>query len=103
MYLPILRFVPEYVRNNNDEEQNKKELVKLNGELVQRLQAGEGGALYTPVTTPTETTAVGVGMVTSGTDLDEVVDLIWSTGKELEDSSKVREMSRKKTHIFQHE
>ena len=94
-YFSISRFVPEYVTSNKDEEQNKKELVKLNGELVQRLQAGENGSLYTKVMTESETVAVGVGMIKPGSDLDEVVDLIWATGKELEDSSKVRGQSIK--------
>ncbi|XP_072030230.1 putative pyridoxal-dependent decarboxylase domain-containing protein 2 isoform X3 [Amphiura filiformis] len=89
--LGVVQFVPEYVSSNKNEEQNKKELIKLNGELVQRLQAGETGALYFAVPTEAETVAVGVGMVNPGTDLDEVVDLIWVTGKELEDSSKFLE------------
>ena len=58
---------------------------------MQRLQAGEGGlALYSEVDTQEETVAIGFGVVGPGTDIDEIVDLVWSTGKELEDSSKVR-------------
>ncbi|XP_033630500.1 putative pyridoxal-dependent decarboxylase domain-containing protein 2 [Asterias rubens] len=92
--LGVVQFIPEYLNSGqNKETANKanKELDKINSEIVQRLQAGEGGHIISEVLSTSGTIAVGVGVVSEGITIDDVVDLVWSTGKDLEDSSKFLE------------
>ncbi|XP_038067512.1 putative pyridoxal-dependent decarboxylase domain-containing protein 2 isoform X1 [Patiria miniata] len=86
--LGVIQFIPEYLNASKNKETTAKELDKINAEIVQRLQAGENGSSICQVQTGGGTKAIGVGVVTEGVSIDDVVDLVWSTGKELEDSSK---------------
>lgn len=89
--LGIVQFIPDYLASQDPEaEQTKREINKLNSELVLRLQAGEGGR-YKEMQTAEETVAVAIGVVDGDANLEEVLDAICEIGKELEDSSQFLE------------
>ncbi|XP_071491690.1 putative pyridoxal-dependent decarboxylase domain-containing protein 2 [Diadema antillarum] len=93
--LGIVQFIPDYLANQDPEaEQTKREISKLNTELVQRLQAGADPAqrgLYQEAVTSEETVAVAVGVVDGDANLEEILDAICDIGRELEDSSQFLE------------
>ncbi|XP_063961659.1 putative pyridoxal-dependent decarboxylase domain-containing protein 2 isoform X2 [Lytechinus pictus] len=93
--LGIVQFIPDYLANQDPEsEQTKREVTKINTELVQRLQAGEDATQrgrYQVTQTGEETVAVAIGVVDGDANLEEVLDMICDIGKELEDSSQFLE------------
>ena len=75
-----------------EHEKTQQEIIKLNSELVQRLQAGEDAnqrGRYLEAQTQDETIAVAIGVVDGDANLEEILDSICEIGKELEDSSQV--------------
>ncbi|KAK6623817.1 hypothetical protein RUM44_010673 [Polyplax serrata] len=80
-----VRYIPENVENTGT-DQYKKDLNKLNIEIVNKLRAtdaafslGEGGG---------DLVCVRFGMVTADTDVEELLSLVTSIGKNVEESSK---------------
>ncbi|XP_030840728.1 putative pyridoxal-dependent decarboxylase domain-containing protein 2 isoform X4 [Strongylocentrotus purpuratus] len=93
--LGIVQFIPDYLANQDPEsEQTKREVNKLNTELVQRLQAGEEAShrgRYQITQTADETVAMAINVVDGDANLEEVLDMICEIGQELEDSSQFLE------------
>ncbi|CAG5129322.1 unnamed protein product, partial [Candidula unifasciata] len=84
-------YIPEmYVNNQGDfTDKEKIEINNLNAELVHRLKAQD--TAFSTGQSSDGIICVRFGLITSETDIDELVSLVCSSGKEVEESSKFLE------------
>ncbi|EEB16419.1 group II plp decarboxylase, putative [Pediculus humanus corporis] len=83
-----VRYVPENI-NDADSDQSKQDLNKLNIEIVNKLRATD--AAFSIGEGNNGLVCVRFGMVTADTDVEELLSLVTSIGKNVEESSKYLE------------
>ena len=67
--------------------QGQDEVNKINMELVHQLKANDSA--FSLGRTPTGLACTRFGLVTHDTDIEELLGLVYTMGKEIEESSKV--------------
>lgn len=79
-------YVPE-IMGKMETDQEKTELNKLNMQLVEKLRSSDNA--FSLGESIDGLACIRFGMVTSETDIDELLDLVVSAGNEIQESSKV--------------
>ncbi|KAH9513123.1 Pyridoxal-dependent decarboxylase domain-containing protein 1 [Bulinus truncatus] len=89
--LGAVSYIPDiYVEKAGDlTDKEKIEINNLNSELVHKLKAQD--TAFSTGHTEEGMVCVRFGLITSDTDVDELVSLVYSTGREVEESSKFLE------------
>jgi len=89
--LGAIQFVPDSWREvvDNLPDAGRKEIDHLNSSLVQQLKCSD--TAFSLGTTRDSLSCVRFGLITDDTDLEELIGLVYSTGREIEDSSKFLE------------
>ncbi|XP_067673201.1 putative pyridoxal-dependent decarboxylase domain-containing protein 2 [Haliotis asinina] len=89
--LGAVRFIPEVWINKMGDlpENGKNEVNNLNSELVHKLKAMD--TAFSTGHTDDDSVCVRFGLITESTDIEELVSLVYTTGKEVEESSKFLE------------
>ncbi|XP_019643719.1 PREDICTED: putative pyridoxal-dependent decarboxylase domain-containing protein 2 isoform X1 [Branchiostoma belcheri] len=89
----VLQYIPEYWGHHSLEnltEETKTEMDKLNADIVHKLSDKED-IRFQKSTAPNGRTCVCVGLVSDDVSVEELVQEVYATGKELEDSSRFLE------------
>ncbi|XP_077979735.1 putative pyridoxal-dependent decarboxylase domain-containing protein 2 isoform X2 [Glandiceps talaboti] len=91
--LGAVQYIPQLWESRLEDlpDKGKAEIDSLNFDLLARLQATEEGHLFSLQKKVNDTMCVGVGVLSEAVEIEELVDLIHTLGKEVEDSSKFLE------------
>ncbi|KAK6168927.1 hypothetical protein SNE40_020081 [Patella caerulea] len=87
--LGAIRYIPDHWLNQTPTEQGKIDISNINGELVHKLKSMDT-AFSTGHCSDNEI-CVRFGLITANTDVEELVALVHTTGKQIEESSKYLE------------
>ncbi|XP_070579429.1 putative pyridoxal-dependent decarboxylase domain-containing protein 2 isoform X3 [Ptychodera flava] len=91
--LGAVQLTPQLWKSQLDDQPDsgKSEIDALNSDLVSRLQTMDDGYLFSSQKSNNDTICVGIGVLTSAVEVEDLVDVIQTVGKEVEDSSKFLE------------
>ncbi|ESO89261.1 hypothetical protein LOTGIDRAFT_52276, partial [Lottia gigantea] len=87
--LGAVRYIPDHWLNKEETDRAKVDISNINSELVHKLKSMD--TAFSTGHCDDNRVCVRFGLITSNTDVEELIALVQSTGKEIEESSKYLE------------